>query len=645
MKTPRLLKALAAAALLAAAGCYTEPPPPPADAPVDSRLRANNEQAAERPNRMEPQELRAFELALKYRLTYIRSIPGIGAVADMAVIVDMIGSSIENTDDIERLLLSCGEFFQFVDPPPGICPSTYPRDHMGAPDKSIVNEAVAEGGIRGLYIHCAEERLKRDQLLLGYLRGTDLRLGDHRDLVKNHGASLRMFQKAMAIEQAWLDALKSGAPLSAAKRGKVQSCASFIKELVLTRGELPPPSLPDTEEGSKRSAQAVKRAKRIVQKLARPADASEWTPERTARHEAMRAAVQAWLSAAEKRLKAEDAYARALKSGGEARSFQAFQASIWEARYAAYAAFANACVEALNPVWLPSPPAFIAQRRVERVGDWRLDPATAALEQAKAAAAVWRNLHMDPNLNMLIKEPYKNDEKFKTAFRDAIAVFGGHSYARVWREAVQKWRSVLEDENADDAQKRAAADAAQTAYEEYRAVRKQDYWLLVDEKYRIPLFMEGEESSMDVETAIYEIAVHKIADSMLIAMDIEHLYEEKIRLGREERAEGALEQLVAVKEWQAALTDGGATEEEARIAQDIAMSYGREHTWAPYWATRHSAIPIPVKYRLEEWDPAEFLTYHPLKFRNDHPMMLPTSASEAEEFNRWLEQERLRRGY
>lgn len=114
--------------------------------------------------------------------------------------------------------------------------------------------------------------------------------------------------------------------------------------------------------------------------------------------------------------------------------------------------------------------------------------------------------------------------------------------------------------------------------------------------------MEGEESSMDVETAIYEIAVHKIADSMLIAMDIEHLYEERIRLGREERAEGALEQLIAVKEWQAAMTDGGATEEEVRLAQEIAMSYGSKYTWTPYLETRSKGHPREV---------------HPLKFRND----------------------------
>ena len=163
--------------------------------------------------------------------------------------------------------------------------------------------------------------------------------------------------------------------------------------------------------------------------------------------------------------------------------------------------------------------------------------------------------------------------------------------------------AVLADENADDAEKIAAANAALAAQDEYRAVPKPDYWSFVDERYRIPIFMEGEESSViDVETAVYEIAVHKIAESMPIAMDIEHIYEERIRLGREERAEGALEQLVAVKEWQAALMDGGATEEEIRIAQDTAMSYGSKFTWAPYRETISKGHPREV---------------HPLKFRND----------------------------
>ncbi len=636
----RLFSAACVAALLAAAGCYTQPPPPPAtDASVDSRLLENDRREIGSTNRMEErQKQHAIESALKYRTYYIRSIPGLGAVADMAVLADMTDHPIENTDDIERLLFSFNEFFLFVDPKPNL--PNYRVNHVNhqvLPVKSIINKALAANGIRGLYIHCAEERLKRDQLLLNYLRGTDDRLGDHRDLVDNHEASLRMFQKTMDIEQIWLDALKSGLPLSAAKRNKVQSCAAFVKELVAVRGELPPPPLPDVEEGSKRAARAVKRAKRIAQKLAMPADTSEWTPERTARHEAMRAAVQTWLSAAEKRLKVEDAYARALKSGGEPRPSQA---PVWKARYAAYEAFANACVEALNPAWLPPPPAFIAQSGIEREEDWRLDPATAALEEAKASAAVWRGMFMFPSQYFTVKEPYKK-KKFRDAFYDASsASLRRRSYAKVWRDAVQKWRLALADEYADDAEKRAAAEAAQTAYEDYRAAPMPDYWQLVDEKYRIRFFMESEISNMDVETAVYEIVVYKIAESMLIAMDIEHMYDEKIRLGREERAEGGFEQLIAVKEWQAALMDGGATEEEVQLAQDTAMLYGREHTWKPYWATRHAASPIMPDW--VEHDSALILKYHPLKFRNDHPMTIPSTRSETEEFNQMLE--RLRQG-
>ncbi len=591
---PRLLNALIAAAFLAAAGCYTQPPPPATEQTAAPSMEAQD--------RRLPDYRGSFgdrEVVLNYRKAYIRSIPGLGVVADIAVITDLIGHSIQNTDDITRLIAANGGVAYFFDQSPGYNGPPI----LVMPQKTAVSEALAADGIRGLYIHCAEERLKRDQFLLDYLRGTDNRLGDHRDLVNNHEASLRMYEKAAAIEQAWLGALKSGVPLSAAKRNKVQSCAAFVKELVAVRGEQPPPPLLDAKESSKRAARAFKRAKRIAQKLAMPADTSEWTPERTARHEAMRAAVQTWLIAAEKRLKAEDAYARALKSGGEPLPSQA---SVWKARYAAYEAFANACVEALNPAWLPPPPAFIALSKIKREADWRLDPATAALEAARASVAVWRRFDMRPYSNFLSHEPYKSTEGFRKAF-DAlpsnIVLFKPEPVLK-WRDAVQKWQAVLADENADDAEKIAAANAALAAQDEYRAVPKPDYWSFVDEKYRIPIFMEGEESSViDVETAVYEIAVHKIAESMPIAMDIEHIYEESIRLGREERAEGALEQLVAVKEWQAALTDGGATEEEVRLAQDIAMSYGSLFTWKPYRET------VQKKGHPRE--------VHPLKFRND----------------------------
>ncbi len=67
----------------------------------------------------------AFKLTLKYRKNYIRSVPGLGAIADTAVLMDMTGHPIENTDDIERLLFSFGEFFLFVDPPSNFSRSTY----------------------------------------------------------------------------------------------------------------------------------------------------------------------------------------------------------------------------------------------------------------------------------------------------------------------------------------------------------------------------------------------------------------------------------------------------------------------------------------------------------------------------------------
>ena len=68
-------------------------------------------------------------------------------------------------------------------------------------------------------------------------------------------------------------------------------------------------------------------------------------------------------------------------------------------------------------------------------------------------------------------------------------------------------------------------------------------------------------------------------------MDIENLYPPKTRLAREERAAAALEQLVAAKEWLAVSLDEKADEEDMRLAQAIALSFGIE-LWNCYHDSR-----------------------------------------------------------
>ena len=119
---------------------------------------------------------------------------------------------------------------------------------------------------------------------------------------------------------------------------------------------------------------------------------------------------------------------------------------------------------------------------------------------------------------------------------------------------------------------------------------------------------------MDIETAIYEIVVYKIAESMAVAMDIENIYSTKVRLACEERAAAALEQLVAVKEWKAALMDGRATEEEKRLAQDLAMAHGIG-LWNLYMESleNRSSETHPLIYRYDSFRgaplPAEHYMY------------------------------------
>ena len=572
------------AALSAVAGCFTQPPSPPS---TDSA-----------PNpRIVKMDSDALEKARFYPDYYIQTIRRLGVAADIGIIADLSGSQLKNSDDLIWILTSMGAFIFAFD---------YENmlNHRWL-DKTTIDEILAANGMRGLHILCSEARLERDRMLLDYLRGTDLRLGDHRDLVMNIEAAQPLFEKGVAIEEAWLDALKSGMPMAEAKRNRVQSQAALLQELAAVRTQLPPldggvaPQLPEIENGIERTARTLERTKRIQRKLARQMDASEWTAMRTTKHEVVRAAVQTWLLAVEKRLEAENAYLQALKRNEEPPA-----QPLRRARYASYTAFADACAAAADAEWLPHPPSFIAQKGAERHEDWRLDPSTAALEKARATAAVWRR-EISPERNFLLYAYLRqknSSEELEKAIRQSLTFDGGRSAALGWRAAVKRWQAALADDSAGEEEKCAAAEAALAASGVYRAAKKFDIRPFLEKERLHPLLIESETRYLDIETAIYEIVVYKIAESMAVAMDIENIYSTKVRLACEERAAAALEQLVAVKEWKAALMDGRATEEEKRLAQDLAMAHGME-LWNLYVESleNRSIETHPLIYRYDSF--------------------------------------------
>ena len=590
------------ATLSAVAGCFTQPPPPPSTDSAQNPI-------------LTIMDLDAFEKARSFRRAderwkpYIGSISPLGVVADIGVIADLSGFQPKNLDDLEWTLISMGSFVFIHD---------HDNKNLYWLDKTTIDKFLAADGMRGLHILCAEARLERDRALLGYMRETALWLDGHRYQVMNIGEARPLFEKGVAIEETWLDALKSGMPMAEAKRNRVRSQAAFLQELVEVRTQLPPfdggvaPQLPDVENGIERTARTLERTKRIQRKLARQMDASEWTAMRTTKHEVVRAAVQTWRLAVEKRLEAENAYLQALKRNEEPSA-----QPLRRARYASYTAFADACAAAANAEWLPHPPSFIAQKGAERHEDWRLDPSTAALEKARATAAVWR-IEIFPKRNHLMYVYLKrknSSEEWKKAF--IPPTFDEEWEASLeWWAAVKRWQAVLADESAGEAEKCAAADAALAASGAYRAAKKFDIRQFVEKERLHPLLTESETRYLDIETAIYEIVVYKIAESMAVAMDIENIYSIKVRLAREERAAAALEQLVAVKEWKAALMDGRATEEEKRLAQDLAMAHGME-LWNLYMESleNRSSETHPLIYRYDYFNligetlPAEHFMY------------------------------------
>ncbi|MDE0021596.1 MAG: hypothetical protein OXT69_09485 [Candidatus Poribacteria bacterium] len=586
------------AALSAVAGCFTQPPPPPStDSAPNPRIAKMDRDTLEK-------TLSFWRSHLRW-IPYIGSIRPLGVEADIGVIADLSGCQPKNSDDLEWTLISMGSRISIHD-----------HENRYWLNKTTIDKFLASNGMRGLHILCAEARLERNRSLLGYMRETDLWFGGHRFPVMNVEAALPLFEKSVAIEEAWLDALKSGMPMAEAKRNRVRSQAAFLQELVEVRTQLPPhdggvaPQLPEIENGIERTARTLERTKRIQRKLARQMDASEWTAVRTAKHEVVRAAVQTWLLAVEKRLEAENAYLQALKRNEEPPA-----QPLRRARYASYTAFADACAAAANAEWLPHPPSFIAQKGAERHEDWRLDPSTAALEKARATAAVWR-IEIFPKRNTLLYmyfERKHSSDEWKKAFMPST--FDEEWEASLeWWAAVKRWQAALADESAGEEEKCAAAEAALAASGAYRAAKKFDIRQFVEKERLYPLLIESETRYLDIETAIYEIVVYKIAESMAVAMDIENIYSTKVRLACEERAAAALEQLVAVKEWKAALMDGRATEEEKRLAQDLAMAHGIG-LWNLYMESleNRSSETHPLIYRYDSFRgaplPAEHYMY------------------------------------
>lgn len=456
----------------------------------------------------------------------------------------------------------------------------YLRDRSVIPPASDIEEGqfgeiLAAKGSRYLHIEASKARAKRNRLIIQYLRQHTAGEADSRGFyyppVSNIETSLALYETALDIEEAWLNALQNGVPLPKAKRTRIISHAAFIKTIADWRTALPPPpQLPEAEDAAARAGRTLKRAARIAQKLSRKTDLLKWTAARRSKHETTRAAVQTWHASAEKRYEAENAYLDALKRGADHGSLLQ---PLWEARYVSYAAFAEACAAALDAEWLPAPPAFAAQSEPKRGQDWRLDASTAALEAARAAVAVWQAEwygHWHSTHHHRMEKPVTLENTFGSAKKRRAA-------ATAWQAAVKGWQRILEDDRAGSAEKRAAADAALHAKNGFRDADQPPYPEPVYPKGNLlSLIQSGDEELIDVETVIYEIAVFKITDSWLIAMDIEHLHPPKTRLAREERTAAALEQLVAAKEWLAASLEEKADEEHLQLAQAIALSFGIE---------------------------------------------------------------------
>lgn len=541
---------MAAAALLVV-GCFTEPPPPPrstVDLPKSKGVSFESERSIE--------ELGIIKDVVVPHARYknhMQFATDLGSLADVAVLMDL--------DAFPNLVCHVYEHVILI-----------VENDFGLDSFNKTLDERGLKGSRGAHILVSESCVEWRQALIGYLtrlsKGFQFVHHVQESQVINVDESLSLHDAMLNIEKTWLASLKSGEPLQKAMQDRVQAHAAFMKKAGSIRTALPPPYLPpadmigkspdlsEAEDAAAKAKRILERAERIGQKLARKADVSEWTPTQISKHETLRSAVEDWRVAAAKRLAAEVGYREAAASGlGQLFSMK----SVWESRYASYAAFAEACAAAIDAEWRAPLPPYVAQSGVRRKDDWRLDSVSAALEEARASLSVWQTDWVRFKIPSVGSLPAYH--KWRAA-----------AQARVM--AVQEWQAVLANDRSDAQAKRSAADAASAAQYAWEAADMPKLPKAFD--VLLPAMAHDDRKEMDVDTLIYEIVVYKITESFIEAIDIKNIRPAYQRRSLEARAATALEQLIAAKEWKSVVMERNADLEEKRIARSITLSFGPE---------------------------------------------------------------------
>ncbi len=549
-KMMRIWKITMAAAALLFVGCFTKPPPPPrstVDLPKSEEVSFESERSLE--------ELRIIkDVVVPYNRykNHMQFATDLGSLADIAVLMDL--------DAFPNLVCIYKDRVFIVENDIGLDSFNKTLDEQG-----LI-------GSRGAHILVSESCVEWRQALIGYLtrlsKGFQFVHHVQESQIINVDESLSLHDAMLNIEKMWLASLKSGEPLQKAMRDRVQAHAAFMKKAGSMRAALPPPYLPppamigkspdlsEAEDAAAKAKRILEQAERIGQKLARKADVSGWTPTQISKHETLRSAVEDWRVAAAKRLAAEVGYREAAASGlGQLFSMK----SVWESRYASYAAFAEACAAAIDAEWRAPLPPYVAQNGVRGEDNWRLDSVSAALEEARASLSVWETDWVRfkiPNVGSL------------PAYQEWRAA------AQAWVAAVQEWQAVLANDGSDALAKSSAADAASAARYAWEAADMPQLPKAFTDL--LPAVGHDENREMDVDTLIYEIVVYKITECFIEAIDIKNIRPAYQRRSLEARAAAALEQLIAAKEWKSVAMERSADFEEKRLARSITLSFGPE---------------------------------------------------------------------
>ena len=229
----RFLTALLIAAffLASAAGCFTQPRPA-----ADEALTEHYDPI---PEKLAPEELDIMRAQNGYTLFHESGITDLGVIADAGVIADLDAY-----------------LYRF-----------YLRDRSVIPPASDIEEGqfgeiLAAKGSRYLHIEASKARAKRNRLIIQYLRQHTAGEADSRGFyyppVSNIETSLALYETALDIEEAWLNALQNGVPLPKAKRTRIISHAAFIKTIADWRTALPPPpQLPEAEDAAARAGRTA----------------------------------------------------------------------------------------------------------------------------------------------------------------------------------------------------------------------------------------------------------------------------------------------------------------------------------------------------------------------------------------------------